>query len=165
MKAKRPSAAKTRMPQLCRRVLAGTSGEANPLNHPSPLETIRSEDDRSDYRKPDGNSTLPCSPLWTGAHGRRPGPAASYGYPPVKIRWSGRGGMGGRRNLSSKRRCPPRMPSTSTSLTRTTGRPRKKCIEYSPHMEQQHGLLVVDKPRGLSSARVPTDSNGWGRKR
>lgn len=67
MRAKRPSAAKTRMPQLCRRVLAGTSGEANPLNHPSPLETIRSEDDRSDYRKPDGNSTLPCSPLWTGA--------------------------------------------------------------------------------------------------
>ena len=38
--------------QPCRRALAGTSGEANPLNHPSPLETIRSEDDRSDYRKP-----------------------------------------------------------------------------------------------------------------
>ena len=165
MKAKRPSAAKTRMPQLCRRVLAGTSGEANPLNHPSPLETIRSEDDRSDYRKPDENSTLPCSPLWTGAHGRRPGPAASYGYPPVKIRWSGRGGMGGRRNLSSKRRCPPGMPSTSTSLTRTTGRPRKKCIEYSPHMEQQHGLLVVDKPRGLSSAQCTNRFKRLGQKK
>ena len=43
-----------------------------------------------------------------GSHGRRPGPADSSGYPPVKSRWSGirRGG-----DLSSERRCPPRMPS------------------------------------------------------
>ena len=60
------------------------------MNHPSPLETIRSEDDRSDYRKPDGNSTLPC-PLsgWgrmAGGPGRQTAPnirqskAAGAGY-------------------------------------------------------------------------------------
>lgn len=108
MRAKRPSPDVPAWDQPCRRALAGTSGEANPLNHPSPLETIRSEDDRFDYRKPDGNSTLPCPPLWMGSHGRRPGPADSSEYPPVKSRWSGirRGG-----DLSSERRCPPRMPS------------------------------------------------------
>lgn len=59
----------------------------------------------------------------------------------------------------------PGMPSSSTSLTRTTGRPRKKCIEYSPHMEQQHGLLVVDKPRGLSSAQCTNRFKRLGQKK
>ena len=68
-------------------------------------------------------------------------------------------------DLSSERRRPPGMPSTSTSLTRTTGRPRKKCIEYSPHLEQQHGLLVVDKPRGLSSAQCTNRFKRVGQKK
>ena len=97
-----------------------------------------------------------------GSHGRRPGPADSSGYPPVKSRWSGirRG-----RDLSSERRCLPGCLRTSTSLTRTTGRPEKKCIEYSPHMEQQHGLLVVDKPRGLSSAQCTNRFKRLGQKK
>lgn len=67
--------------------------------------------------------------------------------------------------------CPPKgaaLPGclrTSTSLTRTTGRPKKKCIEYSPHMEQQHGLLVVDKPRGLSSAQCTNRFKRLGQKK
>lgn len=44
----------------------------------------------------------------------------------------------------------------------TTG---KKCIEYSPHMEQQHGLLVVDKPRGLSSAQCTNRFKRLGQKK
>lgn len=97
-----------------------------------------------------------------GSHGRRLGPADSSGYPPVKSRWSGirRGG-----DLSSERRCLPGRLRTSTSLTRTTGRPEKKCIEYSPHMEQQHGLLVVDKPRGLSSAQCTNRFKRLGQKK
>lgn len=91
-----------------------------------------------------------------------PGRADSSGYPPVKSRWSGirRGG-----DLSSERRCLPGCLRTSTSLTRTTGRPGKKCIEYSPHMEQQHGLLVVDKPRGLSSAQCTNRFKRLGQKK
>ena len=67
--------------------------------------------------------------------------------------------------------CPPKgaaLPGclrTSTSLTRTTGRPEKKGIEYSPHMEQQHGLLVVDKPRGLSSAQCTNRFKRLGQKK
>lgn len=105
------------------------------------------------------------APLSGRGRGRRPNPAASSGYPPVKSRWSGRSGMRRGGDLSSERRRPPGMPSTSTSLTRTTGRPRKKCIEYSPHMEQQHGLLVVDKPRGLSSAQCTNRFKRLGQKK
>lgn len=70
-----------------------------------------------------------------------------------------------RRGPVLRKALPPGCLRTSTSLTRTTGRPGKKCIEYSPHMEQQHGLLVVDKPRGLSSAQCTNRFKRLGQKK
>ena len=85
-------------------------------------------------------------------------------YPSAKSRRNGRDSRYETRKPPSGRRC-PQIPSASTSLTRTTGRPEKKRIECSPHMEQQHGLLVVDKPRGLSSAQCTNRFKRLGQKK